>query len=222
MLLQIIIETLTGHPYLGSFLKGEPYFDQFRQLMFERGIGVDTAIMIISLPLGFLFRIRLLRWGSRCLLKLPLDLYSYRKEASSGSSAIDLATFVGASIMLLAAILSAATDLLANIGCAYLLEGRLPSWLTQVSLNFLRHDCQASYWVGVDFVDVSLFTLPGSIAVVAEASILWAGGRRRLFAKPRHVSSGLQTGRQAAAGTDQSVVPLDVVTGPDLKASSPS
>ena len=119
---------LTGNilnAYMGNLAHADPFSAHFRQSISEMGLGLDTIAYIISVPVVMLFGARLLLWGIRRLVQAPLIVHPQPTEVSPRTFVSSGLALIAASIVLLAAVLLAGTELV-KIGCAYHLQGPLP------------------------------------------------------------------------------------------------
>jgi conflict system STAND superfamily ATPase len=158
--------------YMGNLAHADPFSAHFRQSISQMGLGLDTIAYIISVPVVMLFGARLLLLGIRRLVQAPLIVHPQPTEVSPRTFVSSGLALIAASIVLLAAVLLAGTELV-KIGCAYHLQGPLPDMVRLNCFNFLDYDCQEYYRTG--YPRNALFsTLPFIVALIVEATLLFA------------------------------------------------
>ena len=166
---------LTGsilNAYMGNLAHADPFSAHFRQSISEMGLGLDTIAYIISVPVVMLFGARLLLWGIRRLVQAPLIVHPQPTEVSPRTFVSSGLALIAASIVLLAAVFLAGTELV-KISCAYHLQGPLPDLVRLNWFNFLDYDCQKYYLTGYPR-DALFYTFPFVVALIVEATLLFA------------------------------------------------
>jgi hypothetical protein len=165
---------LTGNilnAYMGNLAHTDPFSAHFRQSISKMGLGLDTISYIIAVPVVVLFGVRLLCWGIRRLLQAPLIVHPQPTEVSPRTLVFSHLALIAASIVLLAAVFLAGTELV-KIGCAYHLQGPLPDLVSLNWFNFLDYDCQKYYRTGYPLNEL-FHTLLFVVAFIIAATLLF-------------------------------------------------
>ena len=167
------------------WIETDPFFMEVQRSVAEKGIGFDTAGLLVSIPFVMSFGVRALRWGARKLVQAPTVADVDGMDATPGGFMRFVASprprLILATIGFVAAVvLSAAAAFL--YFCAW--NFQVPGWI-YASTNTLVFDCEQAKAKG--FVAWEVIAGWVYIAVlVAESVRLLAGRKVTMQSHARH------------------------------------
>jgi hypothetical protein len=158
----------------------DPDYAQLRQSISEAGLGLDTIAEMIAAPVILLFGARVLRWAIQRLLQAPHAVRPQPTEVTTRALALSGLGFIAGAIALLAAVTLMGQEL-AQISCAYHLQGQLPGWVPSKWFNSLAYYCQKKYNTGYGaFIDIISWSM--AIVVLTEAMLMLGRSLRNMRA----------------------------------------